>query len=441
MIQLSEHFTYKKLLRFTISPIVMMVINSIYGVVDGLFMSNFVGKTAFAAVNFIWPYLMILGGIGFMFGTGGSALIAKTLGERNDKKANEIFSMLFYVSVISGIFLMVFGLLTIRPVAVFFGAEGTLLDDALLYGRLYMLGIPASVIQYEFQNIYSAAGKPKLGLAATVASGITNIVLDALFVVGFSWGLAGAAIATVTSQVIGGALPILYFSRENSSSLRFGRAAFNGRAILQICANGSSELLNNISMSIVSMLYNVQLLSYAGSDGVAAYGVLMYMDFMFLAVFIGYTVGVSPIISFHYGAQNHAELKSLLHKSLVIIGSGSFVMFLLSEFLARPVSLLFVGYDPGLLDMTLHGFLLYSFCFLFAGMGIFSSSFFTALNNGLLSAILSFTRTMIFQVGAILILPLIWELDGIWLSVVAADLLAALLGCIFILCFRKKYGY
>lgn len=441
MIQLSEHFTYRKLFRFTIAPIVMMVINSVYGVVDGLFMSNFVGKTAFAAVNFIWPFLMILGGVGFMFGTGGSALIAKTLGEEKTEKADQIFSMLYIVSILSGIGLMLFGFLTIRPVAVFFGAEGQLLEDALLYGRIYLLGIPASVIQLEFENIYSAAEKPKLGLCATVASGVTNIVLDAVFVAGFSWGLVGAATATVISQYIGGSLPLFYFTHKNSSRLRFVKAKFDGRALLRICTNGSSELLNNISMSLVSMLYNVQLLKYAGNDGVAAYGVLMYMDFMFLAIFIGYIVGVSPIISFHYGAGNHAELKSLLKKSLIIIGSGSLVMFLAAELLARPISLLFVGYDAGLLEMTLRGFLLHSFCFLFAGFGIFSSSFFTALNNGLVSAILSFLRTLVLQVSAILILPLFWELDGIWVAVVVSDCLAATVGGITIFCHRKRYGY
>lgn len=441
MLSMTEHFTYRKLLRFTFPSAVMMVFTSIYGVVDGLFLSNFAGKTAFAAVNFILPYLMLLGGIGFMFGSGGSALVAKTLGEQNTPKANRIFTSLVAASLASGVVLGILGYVFLRPVSYWMGARGQLLEDSVVYGRIYLLGVPFCVVQYEFQNLYSTAGKPKLGLYSTVASGVTNIVLDALFVGAFSWGLVGAAAATVLSQFLGGLLPLVYFGRKNSSMLRLTRSRFDGKSMVKICTNGASELLNNISMTIVSILYNVQLLRYAGNDGLAAYGVLMYVNFLFVSIFLGYSLGVSPIISYHYGAENHKEIRSLLRKSLVILGSCSLMMFTISELSAGPVSRLFVGYDPELLAMTLRGFLLFSFSFLFAGMGIFSSAFFTALNNGLISAILSGMRTIVFQIAFVLLLPLFWEIDGIWLSVVVAEFLAALLGMVVIFLKRKTYHY
>lgn len=441
MIQLSDHFTYGKLLRYTFPCIVMLVVTSVYSVVDGLFVSNFVGKTPFTAVNFIFPLLMILSGAGFMFGTGGGALIAKTIGEGDERKANEIFSMLIYVAVICGIVLMVLGIVFVRPIAVLFGAKGQMLEDSVLYARVYLIGLPGCILQYAFQNLCATAGKPKLGLYVTVAAGITNVVLDALFVAVFSWGLAGAAIASAISQFIGGFVPVAYFCCRNTSLLHLGKCGFDGKSMLKICTNGSSELLNNISMSIVNMLYNVQLLRYIGEDGIAAYGVLMYVNLIFLAIFIGYSVGSAPIISFHYGAQNHPELKSLLRKSIVIIGISSVLMFLASEFLARPLSVMFTGYDKGLLDVTLRGFLIYSFSFLFSGFAIFGSSFFTALNDGLTSAILSFLRTLVFQIVTVLLFPLIWKLDGIWFSIVAAELLAAIMTGVFLAVKKKKYQY
>ena len=439
MNQMNQHYTYGKLLRCTFPSMVMMVFTSIYGEVDGLFLSNFAGKTAFAAVNFILPFLMVLGGIGFMFGSGGSALVAKTLGEGREDKANQIFSCLMGTSLLTGALLAAAGYLLLRPVAVWLGAEGQLLEDSLIYGRIYLLGVPISVIQNEFENLYVTAGKPKLGLFSTVAAGLTNIILDAVFVGAFSWGLRGAAAATVLSQCIGGLFPLIYFSRKNSSLLRITPSRFDGKSMLKICTNGSSELLNNISMSIVSMVYNAQLLKYAGNDGLSSYGVLMYVNFLFISIFIGYTVGVSPIVSFHYGADNKKEIRSLLKKSYVLIGIASVLMFAISELMANPVARLFVGYDQGLLEMTLRGFFLYSFCFLFAGFAIFGSSFFTALNNGLISAVISFLRTVVFEISFVLIFPLFWELDGIWLSVVAAELLAALIGVFFVILKRKTY--
>ncbi len=441
MLELSQHFTYGRLLRYTFPCIIMLVVSSIYSVVDGLFVSNFVGKTPFTALNFIFPLLMILSGVGFMFGTGGSALIAKTIGEGHHRQANEIFSMIIYSAAACGVVLMVLGLWVVRSVAVYFGAEGQLLEDSVLYARVYLLGLPGCVLQYAFQNLCATAGKPKLGLYATIFAGITNVVLDALFVAVLSWGLAGAAAASALSQYIGGLVPVLYFACRNSSLLRLGRCRWDGKAMLKTCTNGASELLNNISMSIVGMMYNVQLLKYVGEDGIAAYGVLLYVNLIFLAIFIGYSVGMAPIVSYHFGAQNHWELRSLLRKSLVILTISSVLMFVISECMARPLSELFTGYDKGLLEITLRGFFLYSFSFLFAGIAIFGSAFFTALNDGLTSAILSVLRTLVYQVLTVLLFPLFWGVDGIWVATTAAELLAAVGTIVFILVHRKRYHY
>ncbi len=440
-ISLFEHFTYKKLLKFTFPSIIMMIFTSIYGVVDGFFVSNFVGKTPFAAVNFIMPFLMILGGVGFMFGTGGSALVSKTMGEGEPRKAKEYFSLLVYVSAVCGVVIGVLGIVFVRPVAALLGAEGEMLDNCVLYGRIILLALPALMLQYEFQSFFVTAGKPQLGLAVTVAAGVANMVLDWLLVAVFSLGLQGAAIATAVSQCIGGLIPLLYFAWRNSSLLQLVEAKLDKKALLQTCANGSSELMSNISMSIVGMLYNAQLLRYAGENGVAAYGVLMYVNMIFIAAFIGYAVGTAPVIGYHYGAKTQGELKSLLGKSLIIIGIFSVAMLGAGQLLAKPLSILFVGYDQTLLALTMRGFAIYSFSFLFAGIAIFGSSFFTALNNGLVSALISFLRTLVFQVAAVLLFPLIWKIDGIWLSIVAAELMAALTTTAFLLGKRKQYQY
>ena len=438
-IKLSDHFSYGKLLRFTAPSIGMMIFTSIYGMVDGFFVSNFVGKVPFAAVNFIFPFLMILGTIGFMFGTGGSALVSKTMGEHNITKANRIFSLLVYASLILGVSIATLGIIFLRPIAAFLGAQGQMLDHCVTYGRVILLALPAFILQLEFQNFFITAEKPQLGLFVTIASGITNMVLDAVLVIPF--GLVGAALATAMSQVVGGIIPLVYFARPNSSLLRLGKTDFDGKALLKTCTNGSSELMSNVSMSLVNVLYNIQLLKFAGEDGIAAYGTMMYVNFVFLAAFIGYSIGTAPVISFHYGAQNHGELKSLLKKSCVIIGTCSVLMLVLGYVLAAPLSRLYAGYDPALLELTVNGFYIFAWSFLFAGFAIFFSGFFTALNDGLTSAVISFLRTLVFQIAAVMLLPLVWGIDGIWWSVVVAEVMAVLVGILFLIAKRKKYQY
>ena len=440
-IQLSDHFTRKRLLRFSLPSIVMMVFTSIYGVVDGYFVSNYTGKTPFAAVNLIMPFVMILGGVGFMFGTGGGALIAKTMGEGKAEKADKLFSMTVFASILCGLVLTAVGLLFLRPFARLMGAEGELLENSLLYGTINLIALPFYILQYEFQCLFATAEKPKLGLYVTVASGVANMVLDWLLVAVLPFGLAGAAAATAASQFIGGVFPLIYFARKNSSRLHLTRCRLELRPLGRICANGSSELMGNISMSLVNMLYNVQLMQYVGEDGIAAYGVLMYVSMIFQAIFIGYSVGTAPIVSYHYGAQNREELKSLLRKAIFIVAIAALCMFAAGELLAAPLSRLFVAYDEELLQMTTHAFAIFSFSFLFSGFAINGSSFFTALNDGLTSALISFLRTLVFQVAAVLLFPLLWGLDGIWFSIVAAEIMAVLATIFFLLKKQKKYGY
>lgn len=440
-IKLSDSFSYKRLIQFTLPSVAMMVFTSIYGVVDGFFVSNYAGKTAFAAVNLIMPFLMLLGTVGFMFGTGGSALVAKYMGQGRAEKANRLFSLFVYFSAVLGTVISVLAFIFIRPIAVALGADGAMLQNCVLYGRIIIAAAPAFILQQEFQSFFVTAQKPTLGLIATVVSGVTNMVLDALFVGGFGWGIAGAAAATAFSQLVGAVIPLCYFFRKNNSPLRLGKTGYNGKALLKAAANGSSELMSNISMSLVNMLYNFQLMKYAGENGVASYGVLMYVNFVFIAVFIGYSIGMAPVVSFHFGAGNHGELRSLRRKSFVLIGGCSVAMLLLAELFSTPLARFFVGYDVELLQLTARGFQIFSFSFLFAGLSIFGSAFFTALNDGLTSAFISFLRTLVFQVAAVLLLPLIFGIDGIWFSVVAAELVACAVSLIFIAAKRKKYGY
>ena len=446
-IQLNDHFTYKKLIRFTLPSIGMMIFSSIYGVIDGFFVSNFAGETEFTAINFIMPFLMILGAVGFMFGAGGSALIAKTLGQGQTDKANSLFSLFVYLSLGLGILIAVLGIVFLRPIASLLGAQGALLEGCVSYGVIICLGLPFFMLQMEFQSFMITAEKPQLSLGFTVAAGVTNIVLDALLVGALDLGLTGAAVATVASQFVGFICPFVYFASKNSSLLRLGRTELDFGAILKACTNGSSELMTNISMSLVGILYNTQLLAYAGEPGIAAYGVLLYVNFIFISAFIGYSIGCAPVIGYHYGAKNSAELKGLLRKSTVIICVASISMVGISLAIATPMSYVFVGYNPSLFELTKSAFVFYSFSFLFSGFAIFGSSFFTALNNGPVSAIISFLRTLVFQTAAVLLLPIIFEkcggngIDGIWMSIIVAEALAVIVTVIFIFVKRKKYNY
>lgn len=440
-IRLSEHFTYGKLLRFTFPTVVMLIFTSIYGVVDGVFVSNFAGKTAFAAVNLIMPALMIFGTVGFMLGAGGSAVVVRTMGEGDLPRARRYFSLIVCTGILAGAVLTAVGLVIMDPLCIALGAEGEMLEQAVLYGRILTMALVPFILQNMFQSFLVAAERPRLGLWLTAAAGLTNMAGDWLLVGGLTWGVAGAAIATVASSLVGGMVPLAYFLLPNKTPLRLTKAKAEGRVLAQTCSNGLSEMMSNLSTSLVSILYNFQLMRLIGEDGVAAFGVIMYVNFIFIGVFMGYCTGSGPVVSYHYGAGNRQELRSLFRKSLAIMAVCCAGLTAAAVVLASPLSRIFVGYDPDLLALTTRGFRLYALSFLAMGFNIFGSAFFTALSNGLLSAAIAFLRTLLFQTAAIFILPVFLELDGIWLSVTAAELLTLGVTALFIITQRKRYGY
>lgn len=442
-IQLSDHFTYKKLLQFTLPVIAMMIFTSIYSVVDGFFVSNFAGDIPFKAINLIMPFLLIVATVGFMFGTGGSAIVSFTLGLEDKKKANEYFSLFVYVTFTLGLIFAVLSIVFIRPIASALGANGEILENCVLYGRIILCALPFVVLQFLFQSFFATAEKPHLGLVVIIAAGCTNMILDAVLVITLpqEFKLAGAAIATAVSQCIGGLIPLIYFAKKNSSIFRLGKTRFDGKILLKACTNGASEFMSNASMSIVGILYNFQLIKYAGDDGIAAYGVMMYVSMIFSAIFIGFSLGTAPIIGYHNGAGNYDELKGVLKKSICIISFACLIMLISSQALAVPLAKIFVGYNDELMQMTTHGLRVFAFSFLFMGFTIFASGFFTALGDGLTSALISFLRTFIFQVSAVLLLPIIFQVNGIWLSVVIADIMAVAVSVSLLILKKKKYNY
>ncbi|MCI9450466.1 MAG: MATE family efflux transporter [Clostridiales bacterium] len=440
-ISLSDHFTYKKLFKFTLPSILMMIFTSIYGVVDGFFVSNTVGKDAFVGVNLIMPFIIILGTLGFMFGSGGSALVSKTMGEGKDEKAGKIFSLLIYFSAALAVLLAVLAFIFMRKVAELLGASEDIIDYCVTYGRILVLALPFYSLQMEFHTFTMTAERPMLGFATTIAAGLTNIILDALLMGVFHLGIAGAAIATAISQTIGGVIPLIYFIRPNSSRLQLGKTEWDAHAIIKTCTNGCSEFVGNISGSITAMLYNFQLLKYAGESGVAAYGVLMYVNMVFIAIFIGYYNGTSPIVGYHYGAGNKDELKNLLRKAFIITVSVGAVMLILAYVLASPLAHIFVGSSEELTEFTKRAFSIFAISFPFCGIAIMGSGFFTSLNNGFISAVISFLRTVVFQIAAVMILPIFMGSDGIWTSIVATEFMAATLSIAFLIAKRKQYEY
>lgn len=440
-IKLSDHFTYKRILRFTLPSMAMMAFVSIYGAVDGFFVSNFVGTTAFAALNLIMPFIMVVSACGFMMGAGGNAIIGKTFGEGKPEQAKKYFSFFVWATLVMGIVFAILGVIFMEPIARLLGADNSTLRLCVIYGDISMVSLPLFMIQYLFQSFFIAAEKPEMGFKVTLIAGCTNMVLDAVFVGLLGWGLAGAAWATVTSEYVGGIIPLIYFARENDSTLRIVRTKFYGRAFVKACTNGSSELVSNIAMSFIAVVFNLQLLKYAGENGVAAYGVLMYVSFLFYAVFMGYCSGSAPIISYNYGSGNSDELKNVFKISIKLMSSGGIVMTVLGIITAAPVCAFFVGYDKVLLDMSVNGYRIYSFTYLLMGVGAFGSSMFTALNNGIISAIISGVRTFVFRLSAVLLLPLIFGINGIWLSTCVAEVFAFFLILYFFAANKRKYKY
>lgn len=440
-IQLSDHFNYNKLLRFVIPSVIMMVFTSVYGVVDGFFVSNYTDKTAFAAVNLIMPFIMVLGGMGFMIGTGGAALVSMVLGEGDEERANKYFSMMIYLTLILGVVLSVIGIVFIEPIALFLGATKDMMGSCVLYGRIIITATTFFMLQNVFQSFLVTAEKPKLGLYINIIAGLVNMVLDALFVAVFKWGVAGAATATALSEFFGGIIPLIYFLKPNKSLLKLTKTSFKLRPIIKSCSNGFSELMSNISSSVIGMAYNFQLLKFIGENGISAYGVIMYVQFIFSAIYFGYSIGVSPIIGFNYGAENHKELKNVYSKSLKLIFASSIVLTVLAIVFASPLFKVFVSYDKTLLELTVHAFSIYSLAFLLKGFNVFVSSFFTSLNNGFISAAVSFLRILVFQLASVFILPALFGIEGIWWSAFVSEFLTSIVSLLFLIFNKKRYNY
>lgn len=440
-IKLSDHFTYKRLLMFTLPSVIMMIFTSIYSVVDGLFVSNVVGSNALSSVNIIYPLAMVIGAFGFMLGSGGSAEVAKVMGMGKTQQANQYFTMLIIVVTILGVALSALGFVFIRPVSYLLGASELLIEDCVIYGRIMVAGSVAFMLQTMFQSFFMAAGKPQIGLILTIAAGLTNIVLDYLFVYVFRWGVGGAAAATVCSYVVGGILPVIYFAMPNKSSLRFCRTRFYPQILFYSCTNGSSEMMTNVSQSLITFLYNVQMMRLIGEDGVAAITVILYLSFVFMSIFIGFSMGVAPIVSYHYGAGHHDELKNLFSKSWKTIAASSLAMFLLAFVLSDTLAALFVGSHPELMEMTARGIKISALSFLFSGINVFGSAFFTALCNGPISAGISFMRSLFLQAGMIMLLPMLLGITGIWLAVGVAELITMAVTIAFFISQKKRYHY
>ncbi|MCI9352294.1 MAG: MATE family efflux transporter [Lawsonibacter sp.] len=440
-IKLSDHFTYSKLLRFTLPSITMMIFTSVYSVVDGLFVSNLIGENALSAVNIMFPVSMIIGAVGFMLGSGGSAIVARTMGEGKQELANRYFSMIILCVLGLGTALSALSLLFVEPLARLVGASDLLIDDCLAYGAVIFGGSVVFMLQMSFQTFFVTAELPKIGLFFSLISGVTNITLDYLFMGPLNMGIAGAAWGTVLSYAVGGILPLFFFLKPPMGTLRLCSTKLYWRELKNACINGSSELMSNLSASLISILYNLQLMRMVGELGVAAYSVMMYVDFAFAAVFLGFSMGSGPIISFHYGAGNEEELKSIFRKSISVISIASVFMVAMAQLLGRPLAMAYVGYNPELLEMTVHGFRIFAFSYLFCGFGVYGSGFFTALCNGAISALISFLRLFLFRGGMVLLLPLFFKLDGIWLAVTVADALGALVSVLLIWKYRKRYHY
>lgn len=440
-IQLSDHFTYGRLLRFMLPSIIMMIITSIYSIVDGLFVSNLVGELALSAVNIVFPITMIIGSFGFMLGTGGSAVVARTLGEGKEELANRYFSMIIMVVVLLGAFLTVLSVIFVEPLVRLAGASDLLMEDSIVYGRIMLAGSVAFMLQTTFQSFFVVAEKPHMGLALTIAAGVTNMILDYVFIKVMEMGIAGAGLATIIGYAVGGMIPLVYFICKKDNGIRLVRPKFYGNILLKSCTNGSSEMMNTVASSVISMLYNIQLMKILGESGVAAYSVMMYVDFIFLGAFLGFSMGSAPVVSYHFGADNREELKNIFKKSMYIIGCASVAMVVIAELLSKPLSAIFVGYNGELMKMTVHGFRLFALNYLICGVNVYASAFFTALSNGKISAFISFMRSLILRGGMVLLLPLFWGVDGIWLAVVAAEGISVVISVVFLVAKRKQYHY
>lgn len=440
-IQLSDHFTYGRLIRFVVPSVAMMVFTSIYSVVDGFFVSNYVGVTGFAAINLMLPILMFFSCLGFLFGTGGTAIVSRTFGEGNPERANSYFSLICYAILITGVAVTVVTIIIMPWVVTRLGATGQLREYAILYGRITMLSTPLYMMQTASQSFFAAAERPQMGMYMTIAGGLTNIGLDYILVAKLGYGLIGASVATTVTEGVSGLVALVFFMAPNGSLLRIGKTAFNGKVLTEACANGASELMSSLSSTVVGVLCNYQLMRFGGENGIAAYGVIMYVGFVFISMFLGYAFGVAPVVGYNYGAENHSELRNVLVKSLTLIGAAGVAMAALAQIFAGAIGQIYVGYNAELLEMTVHGMKIYMLSYLVCGFNIFGSAFFTALSNGKVSAVLSAMRSFVFQAVCLIVLPMFLEITGVWSATLLAEGLTVIMTATVLIRLRERYHY
>ena len=440
-IQLSDHFTYKKLIRYSIPMIGVLILTSIYGVVDGLFISNVEGDIAFSAVNLILPGVMMFSSIGFMMGSGGAAIVSKTLGEGKKEKASQYFSMIVYFLIIIGIVCAILGCILTKQISSLLGASEKMEKYCIEYGRVLFLFLPFMMLQYMFQSFFAVAEKPNVGLLITLCAGITNAIGDYLLIVVFRLGITGAAVASGASMVVGSVPAIIYFAFKKDLKFKLVPTKFDWKALGHTMSNGSSEMVTNISMSFVNMLYNAQLMKYYGENGVSAYGVIMYVGFIFSGCYMGVSQAVAPVVGYNYGASNEEELKNVFKKSLIILAVMAIFLTGSAEALSKPLAYVLFSHNEELLKLTTYAIRLYAIGYTISWINIFGSAFFTGLNNGLVSAIISFGRMLVFQLATIFILPLIFDSTGLWLAMPVSEVFSLIVTVTFFITMRKKYNY
>lgn len=418
-----------------------MVFMSLYTMVDGVFVSRFAGTAALSAVNIVYPMVSVVVAVGVMLATGGSAIIAKRMGEGKPEQARQNFSYLILAGVLIAVGMAALALVFLKPLLHLLGARGALFELCYAYALPLVFFIPSGILQMLFQTLLVTAGRPMLGLTVTVLGGVANIVLDYLFIVPLQMGIAGAAIATGIGFSIPAVFGLLYFALRRSGPLCFVRPKGGGKMLLRCCANGSSEMVTNMSTAVTTFLFNLLMMRYAGEDGVASITIVLYTQYLMTAVYMGYATGTAPVFSFHHGSRNGEQLRRLFRISMGFIALCSVATFALALVFAKQVVVIFTPAGSPVFEMALYGFRLFSGSFLFAGVGIFASAMFTAFSDGKVSAAISFLRTFAFIVLALLLLPLAMGLDGVWLAVPLAEVLGFGVSLFFLYRKKKRYCY
>ena len=419
----------------------MMLFTSMYGVVDGLYLSHFSGKEAFAAITLIIPLPLLIGAWAYMIGAGGSAVIAKAIASDRQKDANEYFSFLVLISVLGSILLAGIGEIFLEPCAKLLGANDEMLPFCMTYGRILIAAVPLYVLQNVFQSFLTVAEHPKIGLAINLVSAFLNMALNFVFIRITNEVVTAVALATVVSQFVGGITPFVFFVRSKSTTLRFGRPHMPMSLLGPVFANGVSEFVSEIFHPLASVMYNYKLMELTGLNGVAAYGVLMNVGFLFGSVFLGFAVGSAPLFTYKYEREDHDELHSLFIKSTISVVLMGFLLYGVACMIEGPFAAEFFGGDELLITMTEEAFALHSLSYMVMGLAVFASAFFTAIHDSRVSFLISFLRTLLFEVLAILLLPMLFDLNGVWAASLTSEVLTLLVTVGLLISKKEKYQY